>query len=173
MHRVLYQRKPLFRSLLTAASATVVLLTIPGCSLLLGEAVEVQHDDSSLNAAFQPVRDQRTTTQLGTIIADAKLPFDSWDRMYSVYATDSDSINSWLDTDLRWSDLPGDSDSAIQVFFDKGEVVYAVVDEAPRYSVGRYRYATPESTVTTVEKQRTGMNGEPETFHHLEIEEFG
>ncbi|MEU1982460.1 hypothetical protein [Nocardia sp. NPDC019395] len=128
-----------------------------------------------MNAAFQRVLDSRAPARLGDVIAEAGLPFDSWDRMYTFYSPlDSDEINSKLGTDAYWLGLPGDSDSAVQVFVNAGEAVGAYVDKYPRHSVSRDKYATPESAVTPEsEVEPDQFTREPTTVWYVDIEESG
>ncbi|MFI1463666.1 hypothetical protein [Nocardia carnea] len=158
----------------TAAAAAVTALALPGCGFSF-DRIEVIEDDSSVNAAFQQVLDSRMPARLGDVIDSAGLPFDSWDRMYTFHSpVDSDEVNSKLGTDVNWRGLPGDSDSAVQVFMNNGEAVGAYVDTYPRHSVGRDAYATPESAVTPVsEVEPDQFTREPTTVWFLEIEETG
>ncbi|MGW5385888.1 hypothetical protein [Nocardia sp. NPDC003963] len=142
---------------------------------MLGDRVEVVADDSAVDSAFQRVLDSRQPVPLGEVMATADLPFESWDRMYRFAASkDGDELNTALGTSVRWEGLPGGSDSSVQVFLNEGSVVYAFVDTVPSFGVRRDHYATPDSMVTPVERERGDPTGPgTEVYWGLDIDEAG
>lgn len=165
------------RVLLASALAGLVLVTVPSCGYLFGDSVEVDlQGDNSLNAAFQRVIDTRQPTRLGDVIAGAGLPVRTWDRMYAFHSVrDGEELNAALGVDVEWKGVSGGSGSTfVQVFMNKGEVVYALADWPPRYSVGDKRYGTPDSVVTPVQKEQVNpINHLPEVVWDVRIEDFG
>ncbi|TLF78361.1 hypothetical protein [Nocardia cyriacigeorgica] len=161
-----------------AALASLVcgLLVAPtsGClPSISGDEVNVSEDSTSLEGSFQRLKDSHGSSTLGSVISESGIPVGDWERMYTFYSpVDGDDIDSALGTDTNWSGLPGDSDSAVQVFVGGGDVRYAFIDNHPRYGVGRNRYATPESLVRAVlDEQQTPLG--KTTAWVIDIEEFG
>ncbi len=156
-----------------AVLSAAVLTFGTGCSLVLGDRVEVIHDDVAVDAAFRQVRESTEPARLGDVIAGANLPLDAWDRMYRFPASkDGGELNDALGTDVHWVGLPGGSDGYVQIFMNRGDVVYAFADNVPSSGV-RDGYATPDSMVRPVERERGVPSGEgTEVYWGLEIDEF-
>lgn len=165
------------RAILASALAGLVLATVPSCGYFFGDSVEVDlQGDNSLNAAFQRVIDTRQPTRLGDVIADAGLPVRTWDRMYAFQSVrDGEELNATLGVDVEWKGIAGGSGSTfVQVFTNEGEVVYALADWPPRYSVGDKRYGTPDSVVIPLQKEQVNpINNLPEVVWDVRVEDFG
>ncbi|WP_328392088.1 hypothetical protein [Nocardia sp. NBC_00416] len=164
-----------FRGLLAVGASAFVLAAGSGCGVVFGERIEVGRDDAAVDGAFQRVLDSRQPARLGDVMADADLPFDSWDRMYRFSSLkDGDELNAALGTDVYWSGLPGGSDSSVQIFLNEGSVVHAFVDNVPSFGVSRDHYATPDSMVTPVQREQGNPTGPgTETYWGLDIDEAG
>ncbi|NUS92896.1 MAG: hypothetical protein HOQ36_10850 [Nocardia sp.] len=146
-----------------------------GCGTVFADTVQVVHDDTGVDAAFQRVLDSRQPVRLGDAMAAAELPVDSWDRMYRFSSSkDGDELNAALGTSVRWEGLPGGSDSSVQIFMSGDSVVHAFVDSVPSFGVRRDHYATPDSMVTPVQRERGNPTGPgTEVYWGLDIDEAG
>ncbi len=157
------------------ALSVAFLMTGTGCGYVFGDRVEVVRDDSAVDGAWERIRESRQPARLGDVIAGTNLPLDAWDRMYRFRASrDGGELNDVLGTNVRWGDLPGGSDGYVQVFLYEGSVVHAFVDDVPSSGVSDGHYATPDSMVTPVQRER-GMPTGPgtEVYWGLEITEAG
>ncbi|WP_433662857.1 hypothetical protein ACQPW1_12360 [Nocardia sp. CA-128927] len=161
------------RALAAFGLATLVALT-SGCDNLpfIGDKVAVEDENPALAAEFHRIIESKGTARLGDVIAKGGIPEGSWDRMYSFDSPNNEKeLNRALGTSgLDWARLPEDSEQTTQVFVRNGKVVRAFNDQRPRYGVRNGKYATPDSTVRVVEKQR----GYPanDVVSVLEIDEF-
>lgn len=153
--------------------SAVFLIASTGCSFVFGDRVEVVRDDAAVDNAFREIRDSRQPARLGDVIARADLPLGAWDRMYRFPASkDGGELNDALGTNVHWVDLPGGSDSYVQIFMYEGSVVYAFVDDVPSSGVSSGHYATPDSMVKPVQRERADPAGPgKEVYWGLEIDE--
>ncbi|RMI32250.1 hypothetical protein EBN03_14770 [Nocardia stercoris] len=133
----------------------------------------VRDESTALQAEFTHLEEEHGTSTLGALVADSGIGIGEWDRMYSIYATTGNILNQRLGTDLRWSGLPFD-DSDVQVFMNKGKVVYAFLDRTPRHNVENLKYATPQSVVQARKFTPKPWDGgyQPPDYWRAEIESF-
>ncbi|RMI32249.1 hypothetical protein EBN03_14765 [Nocardia stercoris] len=139
---------------------------------LFRETVHVREESPALQAEFTRLEEEHATSTLGALVTDSRIGIGQWDRMYSIASASDDILNSRLGTDLRWSGLPFD-DADVQIFMNKGKVVYAYLDREPYHDVENLMFATPQSVVRTRQITPARQDSyQPPDYWRAEIESF-